>query len=237
MIGFLRRLRHDINYHSARRSADRWSRASDAWLFVSLPVAVIIVLVMSVVIRLDETLNLAAGVVVRNSQGVIDATITGPSQSVPLVGTFVASVEVKQRREDTGWPVTLWQRVHPPEVLISTATGFEAMDPDSADPRARAVRAALNRSMPAVASELVSPVKDEWRFGAVIGTIAVIWLVLIPIGVVGILLARGVAALGAGVMESVRRTRRARGLCPRCGYRTRGLEFKEACPECGELLT
>ena len=237
VIGRIRRILRDIDYHSARRQRSRWSVASDLWLLASLPAAVGIAALLAGSVHFDATTTLLVGSMTRGIDGRLSAVFTKPGESASAAGTFVGGVEVRQRVESRGWPLAMWVQEHQPEVLVSDGVTTKALSLSGFDDTVSAVRVGLRLKHPSVAQQCSAPSVRQVRYGALTTIIAITWIALIPLGLIVIQLMR----FGAGVInataESRKSMRRARGLCPHCGYETRGLEFAPACPECGQLLS
>lgn len=237
VIGRLRRKLRDIRRNSARREEDAWTRASDGWLLVSLPLAVCVTALLAWTVRSDETVKRAAGTVMRTPGGALVAVFGPTSDEIVLTSTFVDAIEVHERREAGGWPFRVWEHHHAPQVVQWDGTGWQPIKLAGFDETISAIRHGLSEGHPRLLQRITEEPVHRVHYVALAGITAMWWIALMPLGVLAILALRfgtGVATATAGTR---RRARRERGLCPRCGYPTRGLEFASACPECGEMLT
>jgi len=233
----MRRKLREIRRDSARREDDAWTRASDLWLLASLPLAVCITALLAWTVRSDETTKQADGTLLRTPRGDLVAAFGPTSDAIILSSRFVDALEVHERREEGGWPFVVWEHAHAPQVVVWDGAGWQPIALTGFDERTSAIRQGLSETHPTLLRRIIDPPVHRVHYAALSGIIAVSWIALMPIGVLAIIVLR----FGAGVISATagtrRRSRRARGLCPRCGYPTQGLEFASACPECGEMLT
>lgn len=235
VIGRLRRKLREIDYHSARRQVDRWSRASDIWLIASFPLAICVAALLAWVVQVDERRVIALGALERGVGGTLTATFVAPNEQFVPRGKFLAGLEISGRRESGGWPLTLWVYEHPPVVLISDAATTRTIDFDQ-DAEASIVSTGIRRLEAGLLRRITEPATTRTHYGALSGIIAVAWLALVPLGLLAIQVARLGSAWMVARSKRLEHARRKRGLCPRCGYITKGLEWVAVCPECGETL-
>jgi len=237
VLGPIRRILQDIDYHSARRERSVWSRANDAWLITSLPVAIGITALLAWMGGRDEMFPLAHGTLVRNFDRQLIAVFARPGEPIASSGSFVAGIEVRQRVESAGWPFVVWRKEHRPQILVSDGSESRVVVLVGFDEEVSALRRGLWTKEPRIAERALNAATADFNYAALSGSIAVAWIAIIPLGLLGIQALSFGCSLVAATGERRRRSRRARGLCPRCGHATRGIEFAPSCPECGELLT
>lgn|GEM_PF-2028554 len=236
VIGRIRRALREVDQYSARREQTAWSRASDFWLLASFPAAVCLTALLAWSVQRERTVVLALGVISNTLDGRLTATFAPLGQPIGIAGTFAAGVEVNQRHETAGWPLIVWEDEHRPIVLVSDGASTRELKLEGFDETVLAIRVGLWSKMPKVAQRCADPSVQRVHYASLSGTIAVSWIVLIAGGLLAIQLVRFGAGVVTATASTRRENRRARGLCPHCGYLTKGLEFAPACPECGALL-
>lgn len=234
----LRRVRarlREIDYHSARRTRSIWTRLSDGWLLAALPVAVVVVCVGALVLRTEARQTLATGVIEQLQGGRVVAQMVRPGASVGGSGRFLGVAELKIVHRRAGWPVPIWVEISEPTLMIDTGLGPRTMPLGAPQAEAIAVRDALG--VEAIDRRIEIPASGSGlRIGALIASIAVVWMALVPLGFAGIQGMRGLIALARRRRERRRRRLRAKGRCVECAYDLTGAEFSAACPECGARL-
>lgn len=235
-MGWIRRTLRDIDYHSARRERNVWSIAGDLWFIASLPLALGVVAILAWSVRSTTVTQVGRGTLTRLPNGQFSATFYQDGVASRLVGAFVAGLEVQQEHETRGWPIRVWEQHRRPEIVVNEGVHARVLSFDDADPLVPAVRAAFMAAQPMMAQQIDRPAPPRAFYAAIAGSAAVIWIALIPLGLLMIQLLRLSSGLTSAAARKRRDARRASGRCPRCGYETRGLEYSAACPECGELL-
>jgi hypothetical protein len=241
MLRPLRRRLRRIRYYSAHREETAWTRGADAALFITLGLALPMVLLCDAVAVRPFIVMEQPGALDRRDGGGVHAHLAAaegvPAWSRDTFGYFTLQLVVESR----GWPMTTsthtrplrieYDLFHEPERRFDLG---EAND----EPLRQAIGEALGRGSHTQLLQswrIESPHRTNepllrWLFGAGL------WWILLYIAA---MFALGAARLGALLWQRqsakrIKRLARA-GCCIHCGYDLRGTEFSERCPECGEL--
>lgn len=233
----VRRGLREIDYHSARRTVGRWSRLSDLWIVASIPAALVAVLLTGLLVNQVETRTLARGIMGQLRDGSIEATLTAPGQPIAGAGRFIAAIDLVQERRSASWPVLLWTETDPAMIVVFDGQAPRNIPIRSAAPEAEIVRRSLAKGDPRLLVAASGEHSRQINLGTGFAAVAVTWVVLLPLGLGVIQLARGTAALVARRRERRRRRLEAQLRCVECGYDLHGAEFSARCPECGATLT
>jgi hypothetical protein len=242
-----------IEYYSASRPRNGWTRAMDASLFLTLVLAVPVTWICDVMASRPRLAAEFSGVLSRTETGAITADLQEISKrnisqphalNVPI-GVF--RVEVIDHHH--GWPLTTTVRRQPARVNLDLRiepvprlNAMLAMD----DPIRLAIAEALTRDhqqeilrawpapdeMPAGRSGI--EVHRNWHWW--IAASGVWWLMLVFVSMMALQTIKFAATLLFAQRHARRAQLRAQGKCHTCGYDMTGLEFNERCPECGELV-
>ncbi|UCD76750.1 MAG: hypothetical protein JSV91_07445 [Phycisphaerales bacterium] len=243
LIRRFRRMLRLVHYYSADRSYTIWSQAVAIALLASLPTAMIAVIVLNATIRQIETGEHVTGRLSRDAAGGLNAQIVSDpmfsdySGGGRMIGEFTMWVPIHRH----GWPIVTSNRPQPAQLGLNlydqanTRIGVR-LGEDSAIWQAieEALVGGGHRAMLEAYHQPRPPGEQLW-LGWTVGTL-MLWAMLAVLLPLLILMTRVASLL---VLE--RRARRvaalrAKGLCIRCGYDLRGLEFNDRCPECGVLL-
>jgi len=245
MFAFIRRRLFLIRYHSAARPVTKWTRAMEAALVGSLALALPAALLMDrLVSRPVESLQLQ-GRLMAGEGGLVEAMILDPRvadlrwrEGAPL-GTF--SIDLGSRAH--GWPrITSWRHL-PPTISIDLFSepprqGSLRVAEGEHERIIQAITAAVEGDQPreTLARFRRAEATAEWRPWSMITGALLLWVMIYFAAALLIQLLR----FATFYVQERQRARAAdfisRGLCPACGYDTRGTEFHARCPECGELV-
>jgi hypothetical protein len=245
MFAFLRRRLRFIRYHSATRTVTGWTRAMEWALVLSLVLAFPAAWMMDRLIsRPADELALQGRLAAREG-GQVEATILDDRGSnvswrdgAPL-GTF--TIDLGSRAH--GWPRITSVREQPPTISVDLFSDAPLQgslrQAEGEDERImQAIHVAVERGQPPEVIERfrVAQTSVEWNPWSFLAGALLLWVMLYFLAAAVIQSAR-FAALYARHRRQARAAEMAsRGLCPSCGYETRGTEFRDRCPECGELV-
>jgi hypothetical protein len=245
MFRWLTRRLHHIRYHSAPRPQTVWSKAAD------LALAATLVLAWPATWAADRVWGGPApiteeipGRLGRELDGSLTAWLFDPDHDTGWPADLTPHGEFKlvgtvQKR---GWPLTTSMQWREPVLTLRVFS-----DPDSGGAARLEPGTALHDAIDAALSKskhdlvLAQWRGDEeafrqmnWRAWFFSGMLW--WLMLLAFA----LLLLGIARFGAALSRVRQLTRKyvrsSEGLCSHCGYDLRGLEFRDRCPECGELV-
>ena len=243
-----------IDYYSAARPRNTWTRARDASLFVTLVMALPVTWLCDVMVARPTVAAEFSGILSQNEGGVITAELqdvgnrSGTHAPKPLhvpIGVF--RMELIDQRH--GWPLTTTVRRLPARVDLDLRIE-PAPRPNASLAADDPIRAAITQSLtssgrhemlrawPAPdampSSRAGVEVRRSWL--GWITSIGVWWIVLVFLCGALIQILKFMSALVFAKRHARRASLRAQGKCHTCGYDLTGLEFNERCPECGQLV-
>lgn len=244
----LRRLRKSlrrIDYYSARTTRTVWMRAMTVVLMATPLVATFVCIALAYAVRRVEVVAQVSGDLGVDRRGVLlaePASILMRQTDLPShapYGMFAVTLE----RVRYGWPVAASTHLVEPRVDINLySVPGPGPDREPADSVQRALDA-VGVMLEGSSGEEVTEYRAQMLRGS--GQSALAWTsnwiaAFVASYIVMALLVQTTRFFTFLIRRrNWNRTaeRRAQGLCPSCGYQTRGLEFSERCPECGSLLT
>ncbi|MCA9284568.1 MAG: hypothetical protein KDA22_05110 [Phycisphaerales bacterium] len=241
MIRTIRQSLRSIRYHSARRERTRWTRAMDAALVASFLLCVPAAFLSATLVRRDA-LQVVFGQIVPRLDGTMNAMLldeASPSVSWGQAGSI--EFELRLGQEDLGFPFVIREDLLPVAVWVAPYPGaprLQAADPATQAVELDAIAHAVDRAGdPALAESFhAKGRRSRVVWTGLVASIPAWWILLLLIAAIGIQLARLATAVATRYSTGRRWSRIRRGVCPSCGYDTRGSLFSERCPECGELL-
>jgi hypothetical protein len=235
-----------IDYYSAHRTGTAWSQWMTRVLLATPFVGVAACIVIAVAVRRIEVVASVSGdlgVDAKRELVALPASVLNNDAPIGLTLAPYGMFEVRLERDILGWPIAAASRPRSPAIDINLYS-VAGPGPD------REPVESVQRGIDAVERLLASSTADEvieyrgqamrgsrWSMlawvanwiGAFVASYLVMAIIVQCIRFVVFLAKRSAA----------KRTmlRVSRGLCPACGYETRGLEFSDRCPECGSILT
>jgi hypothetical protein len=240
----LRRRMHLIRYYSASKAHDAWSRAFDAAVLITLPLALLCTCVMDRVVQRVEPVDSRSGVLFRTTDGPIGAKldVEGMRRATPTGTHWFGEFTLHADRADNGWPFRTSSVMLSPKLrlnLYDTAAVDEDAQLAADDPTRAAIVSTMTQEGP-------TPLLDRWQATNASGprdvsywgwffATALYWIALMMCSLVILRISRVLWVVQHRRAHRKRRAHLQQNRCPACGYDLRGLEFHERCPECGEL--
>lgn len=240
----LRRQVHLIRYYSASKAHDAWSRAFDAAIVITLPLALLCTFALDRVVQRVEPVESRSGIVYRATDGTVGARIDveGLRRATPFGTHWFGEFMLHADRGDNGWPFHTSSVMLAPRLqlnLYDTVTINEDAQLATDDPTRVAIAEALAKDgatdlLERWQTEIGAGPRDVAYWGWFFAT-TLYWIVLMMCSSAGLRISRVLWVVHHRRVHRKRRAHLQKNRCPNCGYDLRGLEFHSRCPECGEL--
>ncbi len=243
MFRVLQRHLRLIRYYSASSKRTRWSTATDIAMIIAVVLAPLLVWLMNSLIVTQRINTEVFGRTMFDSAGSMRAELVNKERLLspwPSGMTPVGEFHLFKAVELGGWPVRTASIARPPQLdltltvdrQLTTNVTFNSNDAElasiAATLRAKEHDALTDEWRQAKSSS--ETLVLGWIFGSVLWCI-MLWVVL--------LIAINITRFIVFIFSTKRQVRgallRQANKCPNCGYDLRGLEFKDRCPECGQL--
>jgi hypothetical protein len=242
MIRRIRRFFREIEYYSARQTRSVWARRMTIVLFASPVVGLVAAIAAGLSVRRTQTLAAFSGDLERTPSGAIVAPVALLPGARSIDHAPWGEFEARVDRQTAGWPLEAAFEV-PQLVVEVNLFSVAGPGPDLGPPAdVAAARAAVEARLTASIDSHSAEARRELLRGPAWSPLAWVlnWALLFVASYMAMAIALQLARFGAFRIQSGREARisrrRAKGECPGCGYATRGLEFSDRCPECGQLL-
>jgi hypothetical protein len=241
----LRRIRRElalIRYYSAHRPVSPWDAALRWAVLLALVFAPLAVFLTDrMVARGPTTLAQVHGRLWTEADGSIWAELVAPERAFDPIEAPVRSdflLSVRALNYGLPFPSSRLERPATVDFVYADRVGETSVVLAAGEPRRRAIEAALrredlNRILEAFTRS--EPHRAILSAGWIAGVI-VWWFALALVLVAVIRLAQLAYLIARQKRRERRHERRQSGLCHRCGYDLRGLEFSGRCPECGAIM-
>jgi len=258
-ITIIRRRLQRIERQSATRNRTPWTRAVDWCLLLSLPLGFVLAFALYANVSRVSTETLATVRLGRDDRGtpLRGVILRDDSAGVPWpFGSPLATVEIRRRTIEHGWPFASRTTVAPLELptvpLADPDVVVDLAHPDAARDLL-ALRDAtdvdlfdgLDVSLDVMTAERRRDLVDDVRsrattttrsWSATLAVAATLWLLLFVSSIIAV---RGIQS-GAWLAQRWRRRsmvgKLRDGRCPFCGYDLSGVRFPKRCSECGRRI-
>ena len=258
-IKILRRRLHRIERQSASRHRSRWTKAADWSLLLSMPVALLLSLFLDANISRVSSENLADLRLGRDGRGTpLAATILrkDPSRTPWTFGSPLATVQLRQRTIEHGWPFPGLTTL-PPLELLAVPLADPSVTIDLAAPSAVAGLESLRSStgvdltdaLDVVLLALETDRQRAWvenltqqetrttrAWSATLATTVSIWFLIFLTSILLIRASQGLHWLASGWRRRRAIGKLRAGHCPFCNYDLSGVQYPNKCSECGRKI-
>ncbi|MFB0985086.1 MAG: hypothetical protein QMB94_02230 [Phycisphaerales bacterium] len=258
-ITLLRRRLQRIERQSASRHRSRWTKAADWSLLLSMPIGLLLSLFLDANISRTSSEKLADLRLGRDGRGApLTARILreDPNRTPWNFGSPLATVQLRQRTIEHGWPFSGWTTL-PPLELLAVPLADPSVQIDLAAPSAVAQLETLQSdtgvdltdALDVLLQTLDADRQQAWvenltqqetrtsrAWSATLATAVATWFLLF---LISILMIRTTQILYFFVSRWQRRRvigKLKAGHCPFCNYDLSGVRYPKKCSECGRKI-
>jgi hypothetical protein len=236
-----------IRYYSATKPYNRWSRALDVSLAVSLALAFPVTWMLDRTLVREVAIETSSGKLFQDPEGPLWAWASFPLMPPPEIrgdATYEGSFRLNVKTEDRGWPFVTSRKPQPIELTVDLFAEGQPMSNDDL-PVESTVRDAIAAAVAdlglddtaAAVRRAPRAAMDAYHRPAAWAANTCIWALLLPIAAWIIVSTLRLVTLPGEHIRRARRDRYRRGdRCTTCGYDLRASAFSDRCPECGTLV-